>query len=116
VSVDASHITPPAGLGLGVRVEVEGTASGNVLIASKVEIETLGDIEDEGFELRGAIASLDVTHLSFVIRGVAVTYSLTTTDFRNGTAANLVQGANVEARGSLSPDGTRLLATRITFR
>jgi hypothetical protein len=116
VTVDGSHITPPAGLASGVRVEVEGTAAGNVLVASKIEIETLGEIEDEGFQLRGAVTSLDVTHLSFVIRGVTVTYSLTTTDFRNGTVANLLQGANVEARGSLSPDGTRLLATRITFR
>jgi hypothetical protein len=116
VVVDASHITPPAGLASGVRVEVEGTSSGGVLVADKIEVETLGDIENERFELRGSITSVNVAQLSFVIRGETVTYSLTTTDFRNGTAAGLAAGVNVEARGNLSPDGTHLLATRITFR
>ena len=46
---------------------------------------------------------------------MTVTYS-GATDFRNGSAANLAAGANVEARGSLSSDGTQLVATRITFR
>ena len=46
---------------------------------------------------------------------LTVSYS-SATDFRNGSAANLVAGANIEARGSLSSDGTQLVATRITFR
>ena len=36
-------------------------------------------------------------------------------EFRNGTAAQLAVGVRVEARGTLSADGTMLQATRITF-
>jgi uncharacterized protein DUF5666 len=116
VPVDASHISPPAGLASGVRVEVVGTFSGGALVADQIKIETPGDLKSEGFELRGLVTSVNIAQLSFVIRGETITYSLTTTDFRNGTAANLAQGVNVEARGELSPDGTQLLATRITFK
>ena len=38
------------------------------------------------------------------------------TEFRNGTAADLKPGVNVEARGVLSGDGARLLAARISFK
>jgi Domain of unknown function (DUF5666) len=116
VSVNASGVSPPAGLALGVRVEVEGTASAGVLIASKLSVKKPGDVAQQIFELRGPIASADPSRLVFVIRGVTVRYGLALTDFRNGTSANLVQGANVEARGLLSSDGTQLVATRITFR
>lgn len=116
VAVNAADASPPAGLGLGVRVEVEGTAGGGVLVARKVKIKTQGDVTNQGFELRGPITSVDAPNLSFVLRGETVGYSLTTTDFRDGTAAGLAPGVNVEARGMLSADGTRLLATRITFK
>jgi Domain of unknown function (DUF5666) len=116
VAVDASGISPPAGLALGVRVEVEGISRGGVLLASKLKIETSGG-GDQEFELRGSITSVSPPTLSFVLRGVTVQYSLTAppTDFRDGTAANLAVGVNVEARGMLSADGTRLVAARIDF-
>jgi Domain of unknown function (DUF5666) len=116
VAVDASAANPPAGLALGVRVEVEGTASGGGLVASKVKIKTSGDVANQEFELRGLITSVDPANLSFVLRGVTVRYSIALTDFRDGTAADLAPGRNVEARGLLSADGTRLLAKRITFK
>lgn len=118
VPVDASGITPPAGLALSVRVEVEGTMRGGVLVARGVELESSGGGGSETFELRGSITSVDAATLSFVLRGVTVEYTLsgTPTDFRDGTAANLVVGANVEARGVLSANGTRLAASRITFK
>jgi hypothetical protein len=115
VAVDASAVNP-TGVALGVRVEVDGTARGGVLVASKVEVKTPGDAAGGDFELRGAVASPDPASLSFVVRGVTIVYSLVTTEFDNGTAAGLTSGANVEVRGRLSPDGTRLLATRITFK
>lgn len=37
-------------------------------------------------------------------------------DFRDGLAANLALDVEVEARGALSADGTRLRATRIDVR
>lgn len=114
VAVDAGA-SPASGVTLGVRVEVQGTARAGVLVASKVSVKGGGDDAGE-FELRGAVTSPNAAQLSFVVRGVTVVYSTSTTEFRNGTAAGIVAGANVEARGPLSPDGTRLLATRITFR
>ena len=112
VAVDASALNP-AGVALGVRVEVEGTVRAGVLVASRVEVQPA---DGQDFELRGLIASPDPVAHSFVLRDVTVVYSLITTEFRNGTAAALTTGASIEARGRLSPDGTRLLATRITFR
>jgi hypothetical protein len=46
---------------------------------------------------------------------VIVSYS-GTVDFRDGSAADLAVGREVEARGTLSADGTRLQAQRIDFR
>lgn len=111
VAVDASALAP-VGIALGVRVEVEGTARGAVLVASRIDVKTDGGSD---FELRGAVASVDATSSSFVLRGVTVVYAAGT-EFRNGTAAALVTGSSIEVRGRLSADGTRLLATRITFR
>ena len=116
VAVNASAIGPLAGLALGVRVEVEGTSSEGVLLASKLKIKTEDEAGNQEFELRGQITSVDAANLRFVLRGVTVVYAVPATDFRNGTTANLVKDANVEARGVLSADGTRLLAARITFK
>ena len=53
--------------------------------------------------------------MTFVVHDVTVSYS-GTIDYRNGSAASLAVGRMVEARGTLSTDGTRLQASRITFR
>ena len=119
VAVNAVGVSPPAGLALGVRVEVEGTARGGVLIASKLTVKAPDDPTYQVFELRGSIASTNPAGLAFVLRGVTVRYrvgGVIPTDFRNGTAAQLAPGTNVEARGLLSADGTQLVATRITFK
>lgn len=112
VAVDASVLSA-TGVTPGALVEVEGTARAGVLVASRVAVRSA---DGQGFELRGLITSADVAGQSFVLRGVTVAYSAATTEFRSGTAAGLTTGAGVEARGRLSSDGTRLLATRITFR
>ena len=118
VAVDASGIGSVTGLALGARVEVEGTVAGSVLVASKLKVKSDDDVDKQEFELRGAITSVDAANLRFVLRGVIVGYTLSgsATEFRNGTAANLAPGVNVEARGVLSGDGARLLAARITFK
>ena len=115
VAVDASGIGAVAGVALGARVEVEGVSSGGVLTAGKVKVKSPGEVAGSAFEVRGAVASVNAAQSAFVVRGVAVGYSAST-DFRNGTAGNLAVGVTVEARGVLSSDGTRLLASRITFR
>ena len=115
--VDARNAQFPrgsAGLALGVRVEVEGATTGGVLVATRVTllIDGGGGGGDDELDVSGLITLLDSVGRSFVVRGVTVSYS-GTVDFRNGTAVDLAVGREVEARGTLSPDGTRLQATRI---
>lgn len=115
IAVDASAVNA-AGVALGVRVEIEGTANGGAIVAAKLNVKSESESEAQDFELRGSVASPNPGASSFVVRGVTVTYSGASTEFKNGTAAGLVNGANVEARGKLSANGTQLAATRITFR
>ena len=65
-------------------------------------------------ELHGSVDTLNATAGSFVLRGITVTYG-TTTEFDDGTAANLAVGANLEVRGTLSSTGNTVTATRIKF-
>ena len=118
IAVDASKATFPngtAGIVLGARVEVHGTSSNGVVTATEVKVETNAERHAEGFELHGALATIDTTAKTFVLRGVTVSYASATIDFRNGTAAMLVPGVQIEVRGTLSADGTMLQATRISF-
>ena len=105
-----------AGLALGRRVEVEGTLVAGVLVARSVEVKSEGGGGGGGggeeYDVSGNIASLDTAAKTFVVRSVVVSYA-GTVDFRGGTAADLAVGREVEARGMLSADGTRLQATRI---
>jgi len=104
-----------AGLALGKRVEVEGATANGVLVATRVRLVSDSEGSGREFDVRGAIASLDVSAKTFVIRNVVVSYS-GAVDFRAGTALDLAVGIDVEVRGMLSTDGTRLQATRIDFR
>ena len=103
-----------SGLGLGARVKAEGTITAGVLVASKVRVTNRGQDGDRDFEVSGSIASLDSAGKTFVVRNVVVSYA-GTVDFRDGSAGDLAVGREVEVRGRLSADGTRLLATRIKF-
>ena len=122
--VDARNAQFPngsAGLALGRRVEVEGTLAAGVLVARSVEVKSEGGGGGGGggggeeYDVGGTIASLDTAAKTFVVRNVVVSYA-GTVDFRDGTAADLAVGREVEARGMLSADGTRLLATRIDIK
>ncbi len=117
-TVDARGATYPAGtvgLGLGTRVEVEGAVLAGVLVARKVTIVSDNEESGRDFDVRGAIASIDTVAKLFVVRDVMVSYA-GAVDFRDGTATDLAVGRQVDARGKLSGDGTRLVATRIDFR
>lgn len=74
IVIDASRISPPSGLALGVRVEVKGVASGGTVIAREVEIEDEDDIASQEYEFHGAVSALDVMSRRFVIRGYLVRY------------------------------------------
>jgi hypothetical protein len=115
--VDASGASFPdgtAGVVLGAQVEVEGQVVNGVLVATKVELDARHADERHGFELHGAISALDTAAGTFTLRGVRVSYGAGTT-FRDGSAANLADGRQVEVKGTPTADRTALQATRIDF-
>jgi hypothetical protein len=115
-SVDASGVVPGAGLGVGVRVEVEGNLRGDVLRATRVVIKSDDDVIGRGFELEGLITAVHGGGASFVLRGVTVNTGRPDLRYEDGTAAQLAVGRRVEVRGVLSADRRSVDATRIRFR
>lgn len=115
--VNASAATFPdgtTGLALGARVEVSGSIVAGVMQATTVEIEERRVPGPRVWDLRGEVGRLDTTAKTFALRGITVWYG-GTVEFRDGTEANLANGANVRVRGPLAADRTRLEATRIDF-
>ncbi len=119
-------------IALGSRVEVEGTMTNGVLVATKVKAEpaevrvggnggggntggTGGTTSTRPLELHGAISAVNSTAKTFELRGVTVSYAGTVT-YKDGTVANLVNNAKVDVNGVLSADRTRLEASRIEFQ
>jgi hypothetical protein len=100
-------------LALGVRVEVEGTVQGGVLQATKVALLSDQSEEVSGFELHGSISALDLAGQTFTLRGVVVDYSGSV--FKNGSTADLTLNRQVEVKGVLSSDGTRVKASTVQF-
>jgi hypothetical protein len=104
-----------AGLGLGVRVEVEGTVRNGVLRASQVSIESDDEERDRGFELHGSISAVDIATKTFVLRGLTVSTARPDLRYDDGVATDVKVGARVEVRGQLSADRRQIEATRIKF-
>ncbi len=118
LTVDATGASFPDGtdgIVLGARVEVEGSLSDGVLVASKVEIEDRRLQGQRRLELRGELGSLNTTDKTFALRGVTVWYG-GSVDWRGGTEASLANGQRVEVRGVLARDRARLQAQRIDFK
>ena len=116
--VDASNAAFPDGISgvvLGAQVEVHGTVSNGVLLATRVSIESRhrGD-DDRKLELHGAITAVDATAKTFVLRGVTVSVAGTVT-YSGGTEAGLVVGAKVAVRGGVGSTRTQVLAATIKF-
>ncbi len=106
VPVDAQGAVVTGGeVALGAEVTVRGRIVAGTLLAGQVEVED-GGVPEE-FELHGGIASLDGPARTFVVRGVTVAYD-DATIFEGGQAADLAIGRQVEVRGPLSADGTRI--------
>ena len=104
-----------AGIVLGAMVEVEGAIVNGVLVATKVELEDMHQNDDRNKnELFGPISNLDTTAKTFVVRSVTVHYDSTTV-FKDGVAADLANGKEVEVKGVLSADGTSVQAQVIEF-
>ena len=118
VPVDATNATFPkgsAGVVLGARVEVKGSAVNGVVMATKVKVEDDHERDLEGFELHGIVSAFDGVAKTFVLRGVTVSFADPAVVVRKGVLADLANGKKVEVKGVRSSDGTTLVATRISF-
>ncbi|MEO8526866.1 MAG: DUF5666 domain-containing protein, partial [Caldimonas sp.] len=118
IPVDASAAVfsgGTAGIVLGAQVEVKGASLNGTVIATRVSVETHEARRAEGFELHGTVSALDTTAKTFVLRSVTVNYGAAGVEFSHGTVAQLANGAQLEAQGVLSADGSTLAVTRISF-
>ena len=98
--------------GLGVRVEIEGTVTAGVLVASSVSVESDGGNPEQRFI--GLLSGLNTAAKTFVVKGQTISYA-GTIDYRGGTEATLATNPNVDVRAILV-NGTQLQATRIDFK
>jgi len=108
-----------ASLGNGVLVEVRGSLSGNVFTATQVDIEDLEDSSLRGnagekAEAEGFVTGYTVHPGTFQVGGRSVV-TTALTRFVGGSAADLVNGAKVEAEGTVNAQGG-LTASKIEFR
>ena len=118
LTVNASNATFPdgtTGIVLGARVEVHGTVTDGVLVATKVEMQDRRDHGRRELELRGDLGTLDSSAKTFALRGVTVWYGGTVV-YKGGTEADLANGKRVEVKGVLSVDRTRFEARAISFK
>ena len=95
-------------------VEVRGTAKDGTIVAERVKVLNGSDDSVSGVELHGSISGVDATAKTFVLRGVKVSFA-GSVSFQRGTEAQLVDGAKVEVKGTLSADRSTLTATLIKF-
>lgn len=102
---------------VGTKVEAEGAIVNGVLVAKKVELEGR-EKGMNGIELHGPITSVNAGSNTFVVRGVTVNYAGNPTPviYKNGSASNIVVGANVEVKGALASGGTSVIASTIEFK
>ncbi len=100
----------------GDFVEVEGDRiDGNgVLVATEVELQSgnIGGAEGDDFEIEGVVSAVN-SPTEFVVNGITINTDATTL-YVNGTAADLVVGAEVDIDASLQANGTPL-AEEIEF-
>lgn len=122
VAVDASAASWPdgtSGLVVGARVEVEGTVTNGVLMATKVEFDDKhGTTDDRNKpEFTGTVSALDIVAKTFQVQGRTeiISYAAAVT-YKNGTEADLANGVNVQVKGRLSADGSTVTASRIEFK
>ena len=98
----------------GDVLEVSGMMDDTgAIIATRVELQDQDDgDESDDYELKGMVANLDTTAMTFEVNGMPVSYD-DTTKFDDMTGADLVDGLYVEVKGDLSTDGTTLMAYKI---
>lgn len=95
----------------GLRVEVEGTLVGGVVIAEEIEADD--DVFEKGtkLEIKGVISNYNEDTKSFEVNGTKVVWN-NNTDFDDINANQLTDGLLVEVEGRVNADGV-LLAEEI---
>lgn len=116
--VDATNATFPngqTGIALGATVEVEGQLANGVVIAKDVQLQDESQHDGQLVELHGKISALDTAAMTFVVRGVTVSYAGSVV-FDHGTVAGLVNDLFVEVKAGLSANGATVVATSIDLQ
>ena len=79
IPVDASTARISGGtVALGVRVEIHGSISSGVLMATKVETPSNTDVATRKFEFHGTVSALNATAQTFVLHGLTFKYDTAT--------------------------------------
>jgi len=99
---------------LGARVGVLGSTQAGTLVAARVIVHDDSVPAIASFALVGAVQELDAAARSFRIRNTPVVFDDGTT-FSGGLAADLANGRLATVAGVPSLDGTRIVATQVTF-
>ena len=135
VVVDASQamVTPTgASIGVQARVEVQGTVTAGVLVATSVHVDAKDDGDDDDddgngngnqggngaqgrFEIDGPVLALDTVHQTLTMRGPTIVNYATATFAGGGKVSDLAVGKQIEVRGNLSADGSQVIATQVKF-
>ena len=122
VNFAGAAITPArAALSNGQSVEVRGSFNGttSIFMATRIEREDLKEpllqpgAGDE-LEVEGFVTDLTISASTFVISGRTVRYS-SATKYEDGSAGNLANGVEVEAKGKIDATGA-LNAEKIEFK
>jgi len=78
IPVNASSASISGTLGLGVRVEIKGTVSAQIVVAEKVKVESEDASANQEFEFYGQVSQLDTQAQTFVLRDYTFHYSTST--------------------------------------
>jgi hypothetical protein len=113
--VDATNATfvNQAGLKRGARVEVKGSLTAGVLVATSVDVKLRG--QKNVVQLQGVVEALDAKKQRFTLNGVRVDFGGKKVAFVGGVVADLVDGANVTVTGKQIRNGKIVKAQSIQF-
>lgn len=114
IDVSRASIDTSAGpLTAGAYVNITGSARGGTTLADHVTVINRTALARHGYDVAGSISAVDVANKTIVVRNTLIDVSNAT--FTGGAVNGLLVGARVRASGALSPDGTRIVATTVTF-
>ena len=91
----------PGTLALSKRVEIHGTITNGILVATKIETPNNSDIESREFEFHGPVTAVSGSPLTFALRGITFKYDNTT----NTHGISLAVGSRIEVKAIRSASG-----------